>query len=204
MLSLLLISTPWYPINVFRLFVPSVSLGTLECSCWVWLWTKMTTIYYLTCIIVISPFYATTTSFLVLNQCSWTLSQKIEFLIFFQPISAAHLTCWTTGGAKVSTFVRFERFTIILAFQWPSIFLLEDTRLPLKKPSSSLLPNLSLVAPVQVWLRYLVPLQTPLSQESSKLQSNYSTIRQMGLYTAIACSVGFICFQILWRRFGAN
>jgi hypothetical protein len=49
-----------------------------------------------------------------LAQCSWTLSQKIEFLIFFQPISPTSLTCWTTGGdttTLVSTFLSFESFT---------------------------------------------------------------------------------------------
>ncbi len=69
---------------------------------------------------------------------------------------------------------RFESCTIILTFQCPSPFWLEGKRLLLKKPSSSLLPNLLLVAPVQVWLRYLVPLLTPLSQE----YSNYSGATQ--------------------------
>jgi len=146
MLFVLLTSTQWCSINIFRHFVPSVSLGATECACWAWLWTRMVTIYFSTCIVIISPFHATITSLSSLTQRSWTLSQKIEFLVFFQQL---HL--WT--------------------------------RLLLKKPSSSLLPNLLLVAPVQVWSRYLVPPKTPLSLESSKQQLNYLTIRQMGFGT---------------------
>jgi hypothetical protein len=43
-----------------------------------------------------------------------------------------------------------------------------------------------------------------LSQESSRKPSIYSTIRQMGCYTAIVCSVGYHCLDSLPRQLGAN
>jgi len=81
------------------------------------------------------------------------------------------------GGATTahsSTLLSFESCTFISTFLQSSIILVEDTRLLLKKPSSSFLPNLLLVAPVQVWLRYLVPQLTPLSQESTPQPSHYN------------------------------
>ncbi len=81
------------------------------------------------------------------------------------------------GGATTahsSTLLSFESCTFISTFLQSSIILVEDTRLLLKKPSSSFLPNLLLVAPVQVWSRYLVPQLTPLSQESTPQPSHYN------------------------------
>jgi hypothetical protein len=50
------------------------------------------------------------------------------------------LTFWTMGGAtatNISISVCFESRTIFSSFQCPSLCLLEDTKLLLKKPSSS-------------------------------------------------------------------
>ncbi len=106
---------PWCPINVFRHFVPSALLGVIACSCWAWFWMRMMTIHFSFYIVIISLWYTTITALFFLTQCLWTLSQKILFLVFFQPTATVPFTCWTTGGATtthVSTFVSFKSCTI--------------------------------------------------------------------------------------------
>jgi hypothetical protein len=122
-----------------------------------------------------------------------------EVIPHLLPVNLSHtfdlLTMGSATATHVSMFVSFKSCNIVSTFQCPSPFLLEDTRLLLKKPSSSHLPILLLVGPVQVWLRYLVTLQTPLSPECM----SYSAIRLMEFYTKIAYSVGCLCSLSLQR-----
>ncbi len=152
-LFLLLTSTPWCLINLFRHFVPSDLLGVITCSCWAWFLMKMMNLaFFLSYTIIISPFYATICFSLLLIQCSWTLNLIKSSLGLTQPTATIHLIFQRMGDATTrhaSPFLNFMSFIFVSSFWWRSLSLPVDSRLLQKKPSSLPSLNLLLGEPIQ-------------------------------------------------------
>jgi len=204
MLFLLLTSTPWCLINVFRHFVPSALLEAIKCSCWAWFWMRMTIIYFY--IVIISTFYAIITFFLLDS-----IFMNIEPEDRIPRLLPANLNCtfylldngWCYHHTRINIFQLWELYhhlnppvslTILTRGHKASseeAFIITLTKLATGSTSTSLVEVFGATTDTFISRVY-------------KKTIDLLTIRLMGCYLAITYDVGFICFWILWRRFGTS
>lgn len=164
-------------------FVPSVLSEVLICSCWAWCWMKMTrACSFISNIVVISSYYAAIASFLFLIQCLWILSWRQSSHNLHQPTITIPSIFWTVPPS-------FEKSIFVSSFQCHSLSLPEYIWLLQKKLSSSHSLNLLLGGPVLGLMEVFgVTIDTCISRGYKK-KMNYSAIRQVGFYMAIAYRV---------------
>jgi hypothetical protein len=152
----------------------------------------------------LSVFYNNNFFFVLDSMFIWALSQTKSFQDSSQPTGTIPLTCcYHHTHFNICQFCElYHHLKLPVSFtistrghlaSWEEAFIITITKQTATGRTSTSLTKV-----------FTATMGTFISPESTRRQLKYLTLRQMGFYRAIACSIGCICSFSLWRPLGTS